>query len=67
MTEAERIREWLIRVADDVQETFEMYRVGTVTKQELLDFISQSYDTLLVMKKVAHGTAYMRGITPKGI
>lgn len=67
MTEAERIREWLIRVADDVQETFEMYRVGTVTKQELLDFISQSYDTLLVMKKVAHGTAYMRGTTPKGI
>jgi hypothetical protein len=67
VTEAERIREWLIRVADDVQETFEMYRVGTVTKQELLDFISQSYDTLLVMKKVAHGTAYMRGISPKGI
>jgi hypothetical protein len=67
VTEAERIREWLIRVADDVHENYEMYRVGTVTKQELLDFISQSYDTLLVMKKVAHGTAYMKGISPKGI
>jgi hypothetical protein len=67
VTEAERIREWLIRVADDVQEKYEMYKIGVVKKQELLDFISQSYDTLLVMKKVAHGTAYMRGISPKGI
>ena len=67
MTEAERIREWLIRVANDVQDHRDMYRIGTVQKQELLDFIQQSYDTLLVMKKVAHGTAYMRGITPKGI
>jgi len=67
VTEAERIREWLMRVAYDVQDHRDMYRVGTVKKQELLDFIRQSYDTLLVMKKVAHGTAYMRGITPKGI
>jgi len=67
VTEAERIREWLIRVADDVQEKHEMYKIGLVKKQELLEFIRQSYDTLLVMKKVAHGTAYMRGITPKGI
>jgi hypothetical protein len=67
VTEAERIREWLIRVANDVQDHRDMYRIGTVQKQELLDFIQQSYDTLLVMKKVAHGTAYMRGITPKGI
>ena len=67
MTEAERIREWLIRVADDVQEKHEMYKIGVVKKQELLDFISQSYDTLLVMKKVAYGTAYMKGISPKGI
>jgi len=44
-----------------------MYKIGIVKKQELLDFIRQSYDTLLVMKKVAHGTAYMKGISPKGI
>jgi len=47
--------------------SLKLYKIGIVKKQELLDFISQSYDTLLVMKKVAHGTAYMKGISPKGI
>jgi hypothetical protein len=64
MTDAERISEWLYRVADDVKNLRADYASNQVTKEELLDRILQSYDTLSVMKMVATGQAYMRGITP---
>ena len=64
MTDAERISEWLYRVADDIKKLRADYAGDQVTKEELLDKILQSYDTLSVMKMVATGQAYMRGITP---
>ena len=64
MTDAERISEWLYRVADDVKNLRADYEDSNITKEELLDRILQSYDTLSVMKMVATGQAYMRGITP---
>jgi hypothetical protein len=64
MTDAERISEWLYRVADDVKNLRADYASNQVTKEELLNRILQSYDTLSVMKMVATGQAYMRGITP---
>jgi hypothetical protein len=68
MNEAKRIQEWLYRVADDIQELRSDYVNGDITHQQLLDMISQSYETLSVMIKVARGQAYMRGITPpKGL
>ena len=64
MTDAERISEWLYRVADDVKNLRADYASNQITTEELLDRILQSYDTLSVMKMVATGQAYMRGITP---
>jgi len=64
MTDAERISEWLYRVADDVKNLRADYEGSHITTEELLDRILQSYDTLSVMKMVATGQAYMRGITP---
>jgi hypothetical protein len=64
MTDAERISEWLYRVADDVKNLRADYANSHITTEELLDRILQSYDTLSVMKLVATGQAYMRGITP---
>jgi len=64
MTDVERISEWLYRVADDVKNLRADYEDGHITTEELLDRILQSYDTLSVMKMVATGQAYMRGITP---
>jgi hypothetical protein len=40
------------------------YADQKVTLAELYDKITQSYETLSVMKAVANGQAYMRGITP---
>jgi len=64
MTDAERISEWLYRVADDVKNLRADYTSNHITTEELLDRILQSYETLSVMKLVATGQAYMRGITP---
>lgn len=64
MTDAERITEWLYRVADDIQKLRADYAGNQITTDELLDKILQSYDTLSVVKMVATGQAYMRGITP---
>jgi len=64
MTDAERISEWLYRVADDVKNLRADYEGSHITTEELLYRILQSYDTLSVMKLVATGQAYMRGITP---
>jgi phosphatidylethanolamine-binding protein (PEBP) family uncharacterized protein len=64
MTDAERISEWLHRVADDIKKLRADYASNHITTEELLNRILQSYDTLSVMKMVATGQAYMRGITP---
>jgi hypothetical protein len=64
MTDAERISEWLYRVADDIKKLRADYAGSHITTEELLNRILQSYDTLSVMKLVATGQAYMRGITP---
>ena len=64
MTDAERIKEWLYRVADDIQKLRADYASNQITTEELLNKILQSYDTLSVVKMVATGQAYMRGITP---
>ena len=39
MTDAERISEWLYRVADDVKNLRADYEDSSVTKEELLDRI----------------------------
>ena len=64
MNDAERIREWLYRVGDEVSKLIADYADQKVTLAELYDKITQSYETLSVMKTVANGHAYMRGITP---
>jgi len=65
MTDAERMKEWLTRVADDVSELRKKPRMGKAKK---LAAIRQSYDVLSVMIKVAQGTVYMKGISPpKGV
>jgi hypothetical protein len=64
MNDAERIQEWLYRVGDEVSKLNADYADQKVTLAELYDKITQSYETLSVMKMVATGQAYMRGITP---
>ena len=64
MNDAERIREWLYRVGDEVSKLNADYADQKITLAELYDKITQSYETLSVMKAVANGQAYMRGITP---
>ena len=64
MNDAERIREWLYRVGDEVSKLNADYADQKITLAELYDKITQSYETLSVMKTVANGQAYMRGITP---
>jgi len=68
MNEAQKIQEWLYRVADDIQELRSSYANGEVTHEQLLEMIQQNYEVLSVMVKVAKGKAYIRGITPpKGL
>jgi hypothetical protein len=55
-----QIKEWLLRVADDVNSM----RQKDCSSAGLLDLIRQNYEVLNVMRKVALGTAYMRGISP---
>jgi hypothetical protein len=55
-----QMREWLLRVADEVN----AMRCKKGDSAELLELIRQNYDVLNVMRKVASGTAYMRGISP---
>jgi len=55
-----QIKEWLLRVADDVNSM----RQKDGSSADLLDLIRQNYEVLNVMRKVALGTAYMRGISP---
>jgi len=55
-----QVKEWLLRVADDVSST----RQKKCSTDDLLNLIRQNYEVLNVMRKVASGTAYMRGISP---
>lgn len=58
-TEAQKIQEWLTRVADGVASMKKLR--GT---QARLAAIRGNYEVLAVMTKVANGTAQIQGIAP---
>lgn len=60
VTEKERVAEWLTRVQNDIKD-LKMSNASVYTKIKLL---RQNYDVLLVLTKVAAGTAFMVGIPP---
>jgi hypothetical protein len=67
MTETERVVVWLTRVEESINAIKYAYDKKTISKADLLEFIRDNYETLSVMKKVASGNAYMKGIPPKGL
>lgn len=61
ITEKERFKEWLSRVADDV---YALRRKPRLSRDKKLEAIRSTYAVLSVLVKVANREAYMLGIPP---
>ena len=60
VTDKERITEWLTRVANGLDEI----KNSKSPTNEKIQMLQENYDILLVLTKVASGTAFMVGIPP---
>lgn len=60
VTDKERITEWLSRVASELDEINKSSKLSA----EKIQMVRENYDILLVLTKVAAGTAFMVGIPP---
>lgn len=60
VTDKERITEWLTRVATGLDEI----KNSKKPNDEKIQMLQENYDILLVLTKVAAGTAFMVGIPP---
>jgi len=63
-TNKERMKEWLIRAADDINA---LRRKPRLAPDKKLQFIRQSYNVINVLTLVADGKATMMGIAPPNI
>lgn len=67
MTDQQRIHEWLLRVAGEI-EAIKRLSISGVSQAELLEAIREQYKSIAVMKLVVTGKAYMGGYSlPKGL
>jgi len=60
ISEKDRLKEWLERVADDISKL----KSANISKDEKLKSIRENYDILSVLTKVANGRAFMVGVPP---
>ena len=58
ISEKERIKEWLHRVSNEV----ENIKLTTASKDDKLKMIQENYEILSVLTKVANGNAFMVGV-----
>ena len=61
ISEKERMKEWLVRAAAEVNALRRRPRLAT---EKRLEIIRQNYDVINVLTKVAKGEAFMIGIPP---
>lgn len=60
VTEKERIKEWLARVAANI----EIIKSQETSNLEKLNLIQENYEVLSVLIKVSKGDAFMVGVPP---